>query len=451
MKLIKPLLFSTLLLTLTGSFARALPPVNVGPILRAGAEKATQAGVSSFTDAISSATLHTMAEAFPDLLSLSNADAAREIAKERVDLWQDLGLIEDSAFLPEIAVAALEEDLISEAKFNAVENARARPYQNRFDAIPHGMDLHPIYGYKEGTNTLRAQDLYPEEVRQGLLKSEKDFLDFFIKKQNLFYSYVVSHHTPVLRRNISAHLQEIQQEAQALANFHPENPFIWAAQQVPAGTNTIIFSETHQKWVPLNMIPMIDVLLENNPGKEFFYLTEFISKDHILKFTEEFDLLEQSDWDYSAWYPLWKALEERNIPIIGLEADFVGGSIKDDNLETTCEFLSQDSVWESLEGMRIRNQHWLEVYNRIRAEHPDAIIIIHTGSAHASYLMPFSISREILGKVFNIQFANADQMYLLDSLVSPIQLPPYLKWSKPQLGPITGFDVRIQWKDPQEE
>lgn len=378
-----------------------------------------------------------------DLLSLDIIPAMQTV-ESGIEELSSLGLLEEN-ISPELAMAETTRRRFLDAKIHAPEI-----YQPRFDVLS-GMPIEPIYTYIH--STLRALDLYPEETAQGYFGSMDDLMGKIMRNHNLWYTYTATKHIPAIRQMISAYSKELHQEIQHWANFQPEDPFVLAAEQVPADVDTLYFSEFHLDWVPKRIVPMLDILLKKNPGREVFVLMEFYSKGHVLKFSEEHELLENSVWPQERYYPLLKALEDRNIPVIGLEPDFVSGTLENEALETDCTLYCSNApnttIWETLEGIRIRNQHWLEVYNKIRAEHPDALIIVYAGSGHLSLLAPFSLPREIPGKNFVIEIKSGHRKSIFEYLISPTQLPNYIKWSDPKLAEVTGSHIRIQFDEPE--
>lgn len=443
MKYTKQLFSSALLTFFASSFAEAHPPADIiSTLLRDAVGKSTQLAYASFSDVIPSAALRAMAEASQvDLLTLDNVDKALAAADERAELWQNLGLLPTDENLPlSLGTAMATQDAFSSAQFSTPDI-----YQLRFD-IPTIAHVPPVKAY--AYNTLVAKDLYPEETAQGLFRTEQDFLNFLFDRHNRLYTYLIAKHNPAVRRNISAHVDDFRHEATRIfSSARPADPVIWAADQVPTDTDTLYIGEGHTSWIPSQLIPLIDRLKTNMNGRELLFLTEFYGKDHAMQFNQELDLLKKD----TIFFELWKALAERNIPVIGLEPNFVIGSIE--TTGTDCKVFPSQSpngrtVWGTLEGLRIRNQHWIKVYNKVRAEHPNALIIIYAGFGHVSYIAPFSLAREIPGKNFVIEVWPENNLDELDSFFFSLSALPYLSWSQLKLGLVSGFNVRIKLSEP---
>ncbi|MBR4591715.1 MAG: hypothetical protein IKO35_00715 [Elusimicrobiaceae bacterium] len=64
------------------------------------------------------------------------------------------------------------------------------------------------------------------------------------------------------------------------------------------------------------------------------------------------------------------------IPIIGLE-----------------RFNTEGTFWQTIEGLRLRNQKWLETIRNYRDFYPDALFIIHAPQHHVSYDEPYSLGK----------------------------------------------------------
>ncbi len=209
------------------------------------------------------------------------------------------------------------------------------------------------------------------------------------------------------------------------------------------------------------MIPMLDVLIEKMKGREIIFLTEFLPKGHVLNLERDIAQFKKQGRTVNVRnYPLWTALTERNIPVIGLEPDFVAGTVESQSLKTDASFcttyhgkpcdLSSLGIWSSEEGKRIRNAHWLEEIQKQRAAHPDALFIIYAGSGHTNIWEPFSIVREMEGKNFSILVLPAEEDDDFDYSVFPIQMPNCFALPNAQLAQAAGFDVRIRVKNPNK-
>lgn len=304
------------------------------------------------------------------------------------------------------------------------------------------------------SNELNSEDFYPEETAQGLFPTSEDFINFLIDRENKLYTYMLAKHLPALRRNITAHYKAFQHEIQELSAHQPTNPVIWAAEQIPEDIDTLFIGEEHKDFIPTLLIPMLDVILEKAMGRKVIFLTEFFNKGHLFLLSKERSVIKGTSLDRRRLFPLWKALEERDIPLIGLEPDFVSGAVEQEDLKTECIFAVckgnakiwgfTDTVWNTKEGMYIRNKHWIEQYNKVRAENPDALIIIYAGVGHISLLYPFALPREIPGKNFIIEAVSAEENQVIDNLLAPLEVPPHLKWSTPGLVPASGFNIRIK-------
>ena len=124
------------------------------------------------------------------------------------------------------------------------------------------------------------------------------------------------------------------------------------------------------------------------------------------------------------------------------------------------------SIWATLEGVRLRNERWINTLSSYRTKYPDALFIVYTGADHALYNRPFSLATHFPqeqtfvtalypdkgtdfisdGKWWHVP-SMTEKSYLgpLEQIHKQADFPqPVLKWSTPQLSQIAGFDVRIK-------
>ena len=269
---------------------------------------------------------------------------------------------------------------------------------------------------------------------------------------NKLYTYLLAVHDPIIRGKITAHLDEFQREAQAQATHQPENPMILAAEQIPADADVVFLAEEHMKTSPKQLIPLFGVLQEKMGDRPIVVLTEFLTENYVMNFDRDKGIL--SEPKHQRLFPLLKALHEKNITVVGLEPAFANPPLASypspipllalfRTAKTGVEDRETTTLWESLEGLRIRNQHWLTVYNKVHAFYgKKPCIVFYTGYSHAAYSTPFTLSREIPGKTFVVEvMSHARDIF--DNLVSPLQMPDCLKFPR-RLGWISGFDVRVK-------
>ena len=455
MKHTTKLFLSSLLCVVLHTVAGAQVPGNVLPAVERAATQAAQraaaqtartivpnAGTNTISEAVHAATApvpRVTIATQPNLLTLSNTRKALELSTQRSLKWQKLGL------LPEHQSFELGTALVTNRALQTAQRHTPREYASNLEIIQEHMGKYPLVR-KPVSFSLRPQDFYPQETAQGLFPSQNDFIKHFMDNNNQLYTYLAAEHLPALRRSIMAHLEEFRQEANAMVRPEAGKEFIWAAQQVPVDTDILFLGEEHVDWIPEQMIPMIDVLQERMKGREIIFLTEFLPKGHVLNLEKDGSLLEKVRDPY---LPLWSVLEEKNILVIGL--DFMDGSLKKGASFYEGKFLVGEtdpqmskSVWTTLEGLRVRNQHWLEEIQTQRAAHPDALFVVHAGYGHTSYIYPFSVVQEISGKNYVVEMIDGRNIDEFDALIAPHEMPDILKWSNPELGRAAGFDLRIK-------
>lgn len=368
---------------------------------------------------------------------------ALQSSTEHVELWENANLLpEDES--PTLAAAIRAQEILH----TALESKAGKPYEANLSAIEE-MDIWPWEGHATPKDyDFLARGLYPSEMAKGLFSSGDDLMEFMAEKSNKYYIYMMFTHAPAIRRAISENLPEIAQEIQAWKSFRPEKPLVWAVEQIPADTDTLFLGEQHVDSVVEQLPSMLGALKKKAKGREIIFLTEFLSEEYRAQLPDDENHIRKYNDRY---LPVWKALKKKNIPVIGLEPEFVRGRVGDQEPPKTDHmiFLNDcphcfDGLWCSLEGIRARNQHWLNLYQKIRAEHPNALIVIYAGYQHVSYIEPFSLANAIPGNNFVIHMLASWYSSGSDAFVAPLKIPAFVKWSKHKLGQAIGFDVRVK-------
>ena len=390
----------------------------------------------------------------PPMPSTSDLSAAYEATAKRTQQLRQAGLL-PAGMPPSMAtVSVLYRNLerVLQPPFPAL--TVSVHITNRLATRP--------FQYQTKKNSLRPTDFYPsipglQKRLQGLQASQQQeaLAHEIADNQNALYVHFVTEIAPKIRKRVQELYPQFEQVANDWAKQQPENPVTWVAQQVPTDTDNLVIGEIHLDEIPQAMIPMLDVLTERMNGREIIFLTEFLPKGHVLDVEHDLDMLDQKPIRNfrKRNYPLWKALHERNIPVIGLEPEFVEGSLEDECLATACDFYAipeeysapvPTDVWVNQEGLRIRNQHWLEEIQNQRKAHPNALFIIYAGKKHTSYLEPFSIARELPGKKFVIEVLSKGFAPDLENLLISKQMPDCFPLTDPQLAQAAGFDALIK-------
>ena len=176
----------------------------------------------------------------------------------------------------------------------------------------------------------------------------------------------------------------------------------WLAKQVPADTQYLLLGEVHMEGLQPYLADFIKHIRLRNPQREIILFTEFLPER--LEWTDEMGDTINLDDEKDRWTGhmvmlndlVFTAAQEEGMKLVGLERnevcsyeiingkDLVGGV--------------QQSFWETVEGMRLRNMKWLEVIGEYRQVHPDSLFIIYAGSGHCEYYQPYSLGTALAGE-----------------------------------------------------
>ncbi len=220
------------------------------------------------------------------------------------------------------------------------------------------------------------------------------------------------------------------------------------AQQIPADTQYLLLGESHHMLIRRYIADFLIQFRQQYPDKEIILLTEFLKEGPR----------EESDWQFSEKHlaAVFNNARQLQIPVIGLEPPFV---FENEKILLTGNngYLAQH-IWESLEGMALRNRRWIETIRQQRQEHPQALFIIYAGGGHLSYHQPYSLTNELPEQgVFHALLLpysmtrNEDGLSYIspyDHLIIEQDISPsrFIYFDKPQAR-AAGFDTRILLED----
>lgn len=192
-----------------------------------------------------------------------------------------------------------------------------------------------------------------------------------------------------------------------------------------------------------------------HPGKKIIYLTEFVMDikaggEQVTLIQNKEDLKERL-WAYGAYI---NRIINMQVPVVGLDNHFAEEFLKDPaqmqkvnqylanrrqeiinnrnlkeptNREETLMYL-EATRWRrhfnkyfpfpsSLVGMHMRNEHWASIIRQVRAQNPDAVLVVHAGAGHLNYNLSDCVPRKIKhSKPFVINMSGFNQLrdYLYD-------------------------------------
>lgn len=246
-----------------------------------------------------------------------------------------------------------------------------------------------------------------------------------------------------LRKQIDNNLPRLQR--QAARSEHPKNPVQWLVRTIPSQTNQLFIGEFHEQTSIYKFVSqLLPALRKRFAQREIILFTEMLPANFIWNGqTRATSKLPASLSDY---FPIWQVASQANIQTVGLE---LPEAIACPCL-TLCTGPKENeyirSIWDSLEGIRLRNESWQRIVDTFRQQHPDALFIIYTGSAHVFYNHPFTLARPDKNTFVLVFYPQEYLSYTPqdNKLLVPLTFPQrVIKWQTPDLPPLAGFDVRI--------
>ncbi len=303
--------------------------------------------------------------------------------------------------------------------------------------------------------------LYP---RQLFLTSAEQTGNYLAARNNVLVRHELRR-TEQFLQELKNYLPALEQAAQQLVQPANADEFAsWVVQQIPAQVQYVFIGEEHGYEKIRNLVT--DLLLElraTQPNRPLFIFTEFLP-EHISWPSQE--NLSQMPERICQYFPIWDKIATHHLSVIGLEPAYA--------LTNQCQacrghlpfYLQRQDVWDTLEGIRLRNQHWQTILATYRAQYPDALFIIYAGADHCLYNRPFALPNAYSKEdAFVVTLHPASKpKYLqkgffhvplkkhvpasgpLENLIrQPGKFPqPALKWDDAQLARISGFDIRLK-------
>ncbi len=257
----------------------------------------------------------------------------------------------------------------------------------------------------------------------------------------------------------------------------PADPIAFVIQQLPSQINTLAIGEVHC-FVPVRsvMAQLLTQLRQARPTQEIFLFTEALEQEQAHFHPQgKYSVLPKEE--RSGLDQVWRAARDNHIPVIGLEPQEV---LQDAQLSLYARFEHADRAthvitpyYASLTGMKWRNKQFAQTIQKYRAQHPDALFVIHTGGMHVEYTAPFSLTAQMNpAKTFVLRILPTEKQvraefpeeslpniyFMWDPLGSELNgaalfNQPFLYWQDPQLARMTGVDAYLQaeerfWQKP---
>ena len=224
----------------------------------------------------------------------------------------------------------------------------------------------------------------------------------------------------------------------------------WLADRVTEKTKYFLIGERHGFAEITNAIATFMLSLRlKYPNREIILLTEFLPENKYYYPAVPKDL-------YDNKRPVWNAAEVTDIPVVGLEPEYVT-----DSREVTLECANgpgcreQRAAWASLEGIRLRNERWMRVIKKYREKYPHALFVVYSGGGHVNYTEPYSLGRQLVGENTLVAMVyprtykrrSGELTTIVDDFdwLTEGRFPQRVLWfTNPAATWLTGFDIRIK-------
>ncbi len=316
--------------------------------------------------------------------------------------------------------------------------------------LPTETILIDSYPFTTLTRPLKnPEKLYP--AMENFLTTDQQWSDYLLASQNRHFRtelFRAQRQLDSLRQNF----EDLYQNHAHVLDPSYKNHLRLLAAQIPGNTRYLLIGEAHEPAIRHEVTKLLPKIRQKFPAREIVLLTEFLEEGPFI----------QEAWTLSAdMEKLLKEAVSLDMNIIGLEPKFCFGG----NEAVACKSPKgakpagkTQALWESLEGIALRNQYWMEIIKKAAQDHPDALFIIYAGIGHTAYDKPFSIGRTLASEnTFVISLAPdnvlSDETDFLP--VSPydaltfeqeLVIHPFVKFDKPYAEQV-GFDVRYFVED----
>jgi hypothetical protein len=158
-----------------------------------------------------------------------------------------------------------------------------------------------------------------------------------------------------------------------------------------------------------------------------------------------------------------------NIQVVGLEPEYVQDNLLFLEYKTRTGQRQKASIWSSLEGRRLRNNHYNEVIAQYRKMYPNTLFIIYTGTDHSQYTSPFSLSQNLPPvETVVTSLLPAQRLAMPPAVLKTEGIRPFftslssefdfatggkfpqrvLYWKDKNSARATGFDIQLKIPDP---
>lgn len=216
------------------------------------------------------------------------------------------------------------------------------------------------------------------------------------------------------------------------------------AAQIPVDTQYWFIGEEHgQPKVRQTIADVLSAFMAQHPDRQIVFFTEFLAQGANAKDAVAYANLGV----YKGHATVWNVVHKAGIELVGLEPRLVRGN---QHLQTRFDAVpdgiaSENSIWISLEGMRLRNKAWVDLMQKYRQKYPKALFVVHCGEAHSDYLEPFSLGLSFpKEKTFVSAFYTSTAGNQFERFMpNPFSKIPAIQWSEHRYALATGYDLRV--------
>lgn len=300
------------------------------------------------------------------------------------------------------------------------------------------------------TSAVTARTLPREIYPQLSLSSKQTEENFLIMNNRQVQAWLP--HLYATKQTIQKHLPDFYR-AKTYVNASSGEEMSWLARQLSPQTNYFLLGEMHFPEIAAQAAEFVHQLRLALPEREIILFTEFVSEEGQTKLAK--------------YQPVVDEAKRRHIRVVGLEPRFVLDSAnnyffyRSGNLHNNLPETQGESMWASLEGVRIRNKRWLRTIRRYREQYPQALFMIYAGAGHVEYTVPYSLGAALAGPETFTAVLYPEHMRTTQNEEDSFLTSPFDEWTQGRfafdkilqfnnkdLSMLAGFDAQI--KIPRE-
>ena len=300
-------------------------------------------------------------------------------------------------------------------------------------------------------NIETLDELYPH--MKGILSTANQLNNYFLSQNNrqiLKYATDETAHLLLLQQNI-----EYLKQTQVRTPKKIQREMQWLTKQIPANTDYLLLGEIHDiPEIYTSLMSLAQELRKKFGKRPIIWVTEFLPESMTPDTLDE--RTKQMPMPIML-LKLWTTLKAKQIPVIGLEPWVVFATDKKEATSSFKNYLHHRSlsIWETWEGIRIRNEFWEKQIAEIRAQNPKALIILHAGFGHLNYTLPHSIGAKLRnkGRTFNVSLVPGySPLYQTETIKALQQIEELAPLPCPTDGfiPVSMFDIVTRGNFPQQ-